>query len=260
MSTVLVPGPVASGVPDKPVGAEVVVIGLGPAGAQWLTPEARTELAAATDIVGYATYVNRVPVRPGQRRHATDNRVEAERAEFALDLARRGSRVAVVSSGDPGVFAMASAVLETRADRGYDDVPVRIIPGLTAAHAVASRVGAPLGHDFCMLSLSDQLKPWPVIAERLEAAAAADLVIALYNPASRSRRRQLEDAREILLRYRKPETPVVVGRAVGSDAESVRVVTLDELDTAEVDMRTLLIVGSSRTRAHGSTVFTPRSY
>ncbi len=263
MSTVVVPGARASR-SVAPTSAELVVVGLGPAGPEWLTPEARAELAAAEHIVGYATYVNRVPVTPGQHRHATDNRVEAERAEFALDLARRGARVAVVSSGDPGVFAMASAVLQVQADAGYDDVPVRVVPGVSAAQAVASRVGAPLGHDFCVLSLSDQLKPWDVVAERLDAAAAADLVIALYNPASRTRRQQLEDARTILLRHRKPDTPVVVGRAVGSPAEHVDVVTLETLDTATVDMRTLLIVGSSRTRTHTTgdttTVFTPRDY
>src|SRR5205085_5309477 len=141
-----------------------------------------------------------------------DNRVEAERAAFALDLARRGSRVAVVSSGNPGVFAMASAVLETAGDPQWTDVPVRVVPGLTAAQAVASRAGAPLGHDFCTISLSDRLKPWDVIASRLAAAASADLVIAVYNPASQSRKEQLVRARDLLLEHRGPETAVVVGR------------------------------------------------
>ncbi|SOD74476.1 precorrin-2 C20-methyltransferase/precorrin-3B C17-methyltransferase [Jatrophihabitans sp. GAS493] len=282
MATVVLPGAIAAGdavgatisesstaqtsepqVELQPPG-EVVVVGLGPAGAEWLTPQARDELAAATDIIGYSTYVNRVPVRPGQRRHASDNRVEAQRAEFALDLARRGHRVAVVSSGDPGVFAMAAAVLEVRAEEGYADVSVRVLPGVTAANAVASRVGAPLGHDYCVLSLSDQLKPWPVILQRLQKAAEADLVLALYNPASKTRRGHIAEVTEVLLQHRDPATPVVVGRAVGSEVETIDVITLGELTAEHVDMRTLLIIGSSRTKAFPgpemTTVFTPRHY
>ena len=244
---------------------EVVVVGLGPAGREWLTPQAQAALAAAEDLVGYGPYLDRVPANPRQARHASDNQVEAERAEFALELARRGRRVAVVSSGDPGIFAMAAAVLEVAAEEPYKDVPVRVLPGLTAAQAVASRVGAPLGHDFCVLSLSDRLKPWPVIEARLAAVAAADLVLAIYNPASKTRTWQLPRAREILLGHRDPGTPVVVGRDVGGAAEHVRVTSLGELDPAGVDMRCLLIVGSSQTRAiqraEGSrAVFTPRSY
>ncbi|GAA3123187.1 precorrin-2 C(20)-methyltransferase [Planomonospora alba] len=238
---------------------EVVVVGLGPAGRPWLTPEAQEALAAATDLVGYGPYVDRVEPNPRQRRHRTDNRVEAERARHALELAREGRRVAVVSSGDPGVFAMASAVLEVAAD--FPDVPVRVVPGLTAAQAVASRVGAPLGHDYCVISLSDILKPWEVVAERVTAAARADLVLAIYNPASRSRTWQLAAARDLLLEHRDPGTPVVVGRNVGGAEESVTVTTLGELDPARVDMRCLLIVGSSTTRVtERGTVYTPRRY
>ncbi|MER6142608.1 precorrin-3B C(17)-methyltransferase [Streptomyces sparsogenes] len=244
---------------------EVVVVGLGPAGPLWLTPEARGELAAAEDLVGYTTYLDRVPVRPGQRRHASDNKVEAERAEFALDLARRGRRVAVVSSGDPGVFAMATAVLEAAAEDPYREVPVRVVPGMTAAHAAAARAGAPLGHDYAVISLSDRLKPWEVIAERLRAAAAADLVLALYNPGSRSRIWQVGKARELLLEHRAPDTPVVLGRDVGGPGERIRVVRLADLDPAQVDMRTILLIGSSQTRttrrADGTeVVWTPRRY
>ncbi|MFG1685749.1 precorrin-2 C(20)-methyltransferase [Nonomuraea sp. NPDC049269] len=241
------------------VTGEVTVVGLGPAGRPWLTPEAQEALAAATDLVGYGPYVDRVAPNPRQRRHRTDNRVEAERARHALDLAREGARVAVVSSGDPGVFAMASAVLEAAVD--FPDVPVRVVPGLTAAQAVASRVGAPLGHDYCVLSLSDLLKPWEVVADRLAAAARADLVLALYNPASRSRTWQLAAARDVLLEHRDAATPVVIGRDVGGAHESVTVTTLGELDPARVDMRCLLIVGSSTTRvAKNGTVYTPRRY
>ncbi|MFG6194452.1 precorrin-3B C(17)-methyltransferase [Nonomuraea sp. JJY05] len=253
-------------VPERPAagsraepGGEVVVVGLGPAGRPWLTPEAQEALAAATDLVGYGPYVDRVAPNPRQRRHRTDNRFEAERARHALELAREGARVAVVSSGDPGVFAMAGAVLEIAAD--FPDVPVRIVPGLTAAQAVASRVGAPLGHDYCVLSLSDLLKPWEVVADRLSAAAKADLVLAIYNPASRSRTWQVAAARDLLLEHRDAATPVVIGRNVGGERESVTVTTLGELDPAQVDMRCLLIVGSSTTRVtERGVVYTPRRY
>ncbi|OXM62767.1 precorrin-2 C(20)-methyltransferase [Amycolatopsis vastitatis] len=239
---------------------EVVVVGLGPAGPEWLTPEAAAELDAAEHIVGYGPYVARVPQKAGQQRHASGNRVEADRAAEALSLAASGARVAVVSSGDPGVFAMASAVLEQVAAGHGTGVRVRIVPGVTAAQAAASRVGAPLGHDYCVLSLSDRLKPWEIIEKRLDAAGAADLVLALYNPASRSRTTQLADARDVLLRHRAPATPVVVARDVGGPEEDIRITTLGDLDPSTVDMRCLLIVGSSRTRAENGVVWTPRSY
>ncbi|RLV68135.1 Precorrin-3B C17-methyltransferase [Streptomyces sp. CBMAI 2042] len=247
---------------------DVVVVGTGPAGPLWLTPETRGALAAADALVGYTTYLDRVPVRPGQARHGSDNKVESERAEFALDLARRGHRVAVVSGGDPGVFAMATAVLEVAAQEEYAEIPVRVLPGVTAANAAAARAGAPLGHDYATISLSDRLKPWEVIAERLRAAASADLVLALYNPGSKSRTWQVGKARDLLLEHRSPDTPVVLARDVGGPTESVRTVRLADVDPAEVDMRTLLIVGSSQTRwvrrgasgADRSIVWTPRRY
>jgi precorrin-2 C20-methyltransferase / precorrin-3B C17-methyltransferase len=274
MSLVIIPGAEAAGQPAPPrpdleaaAGpGRVDVVGLGPGGRDWLTPQAAAVLAAADDVVGYAAYVDRVPPNPRQRRHGSDNRVEAQRAEFALDLALRGRRVAVVSSGDPGVFAMASVVLEAAAgDARFAEVPVAVVPGVTAAQAVASLAGAPLGHDYVMLSLSDRLKPWDVIARRLTAAAEGDFAIAIYNPASRSRRQQLADARSLLLTYRDAETPVVVGRAVGTDEQQVTVTTLGEFDPAQVDMRCLVIVGSSQSRVvPGGTgtarVITPRRY
>jgi precorrin-2 C20-methyltransferase/precorrin-3B C17-methyltransferase len=269
MALVLVPGPRAVGA-LRPEGARaadastqsgrVDVVGLGPAGRDWLTPEAAAVLAAADHLVGYGPYVDRVPHNPRQQRHSSDNKVESERAEFALDLALRGARVAVVSSGDPGVFAMASAVLEVAAEPRYAGVAVTVVPGLTAAQAVAAQAGAPLGHDYATISLSDRLKPWDVVARRLDAAAAADLVIAIYNPASRSRRQQLVEAREVLLRHRAPSTPVVVGRAVGSHEQWVQITTLGELDLDSVDMRCLLIIGSSQTQVANGRVFTPRRY
>jgi precorrin-2 C20-methyltransferase / precorrin-3B C17-methyltransferase len=275
MSIIIVPGAEAAGqvapVPlrDGQVShttGRVDVVGLGPAGRDWLTPQAMAVLAAADDIVGYAPYVDRVARNPRQQRHASDNTEEARRAEFALDLALRGRRVAVVSSGDPGVFAMASVVLEAAAGHGrFADVPVHVVPGITAAQAVASLAGAPLGHDYVVLSLSDRLKPWDVIAKRLMAAAAGDFAIAIYNPASRSRRRQLADARDLLLAHRDPQTPVVVGRAVGTPDQLVTVTTLGDLDPGQVDMRCLLIVGSSQTRVVRTAggpdrVITPRRY
>jgi precorrin-2 C20-methyltransferase/precorrin-3B C17-methyltransferase len=278
MSLIIIPGAEAAGQPaaalETPVSADpeartagrVDVVGLGPGGRDWLTPQAAAVLAAADDIVGYAPYVDRVPPNPRQRRHGSDNRVEAQRAEFALDLALRGRRVAVVSSGDPGVFAMASVVLEAAsADARFAGVPVAVVPGVTAAQAVASLAGAPLGHDYVMLSLSDRLKPWDVIARRLEAAAAGDFAIAIYNPASQSRRQQLADARALLLAHRDADTPVVVGRAVGTDDQQVTVTTLGEFDPARVDMRCLVIVGSSQSRlvrdgSGAARVITPRRY
>ncbi|MCH5642779.1 MULTISPECIES: precorrin-2 C(20)-methyltransferase [unclassified Gordonia (in: high G+C Gram-positive bacteria)] len=241
---------------------EVVVVGLGPGRESWTTPQVRAELAAATDLVGYTTYLKRVTPRPGQRMHASDNRVEAERAEFALDLARRGARVAVVSSGDPGVFAMAAAVAEVAAESRWQDVPVRVVPGMTAATAVAATVGAPLGHDFAIISLSDRLKPWEVIERRIRAAVDADLVIAIYNPGSASRAWQVGALKEILAEQVSPDRVVIVGRDVGGPDESVTVTTVGDLEAATVDMRTLLIVGSSSTtvvdRAAGPLVYTPR--
>jgi len=244
----------------------VTVVGLGPGDGAWMTAQSRAELAAATDLIGYGPYLDRVPTSDGQRRHPSDNTEEADRARLACTLADQGRAVAVVSSGDPGVFAMAAAVIEEA--RNWPTVPVRVTPAMTAAHAVASRVGAPLGHDYAVLSLSDRLKPWSVIAERVRAAAAADLVLAVYNPASRTRTWQVEAMREVLLEYRAPTTPVVVGRNVSGaepgDGEDLAVTTLGELDAARIDMRCLMIIGSSQTRryrgADGDRVFTPRRY
>jgi precorrin-2 C20-methyltransferase / precorrin-3B C17-methyltransferase len=272
-SLALLPSPTANAsatrgvhTPGSPAGGEVVVVGIGPAGPHWLTPEARRALQEAEHLVGYGPYVDRVPHRPGQHRHTSGNQVELDRAAHALELALGGARVAVVSSGDPGIFAMASAVMEVATGEArFATVPVRVLPGLTAAQAAASRIGAPLGHDFAVLSLSDRRKPWSVIERRLAAAAEADLVLAIYNPASAQRRWQIAAARDILLRHRDPHTPVVVARDVGRPAETITVGSLGSLDPDTVDMRCLLIIGSSQTRlskrGDGSTVvWTPRDY
>ena len=240
----------------------VTVVGLGPGASEWMTPQSRQELAAATDLIGYGPYLDRVGARDGQRRHPSDNTDEPARARLACTLAEQGRAVAVVSSGDPGVFAMATAVLEEA--KQWPGVEVRVIPAMTAAQAVASRVGAPLGHDYAVISLSDRLKPWDIIAARLRAAAAADLVLALYNPASKTRTWQVGAMRDMLLEHRDPGTPVIIGRDVSGPREQVTVVRLADLDPADVDMRCLLIVGSSQTQWYtddaGDRVFTPRQY
>jgi precorrin-2 C20-methyltransferase/precorrin-3B C17-methyltransferase len=239
-----------------PAAAELVVVGLGPGGADWLTPEAAAVLAEVDHVVGYAPYVDRVPQRPGLRRHASGNTVELDRARFALDLAARGERVAVVSGGDAGVFGMASAVFE--AAEAYPDVHVRVVPGVSAVQAAAARAGAPIGADFAVLSLSDRLKPWSVIERRVRAVAEADLVLAVYNPRSRTRTTQVGELRDILLAHRSPDTVVIVARDIGRPGESLTVTTLADLDPETVDMRCLLIVGASSTRVTAGRVWTPR--
>ncbi len=245
----------------------LTVVGLGPGDARWLTPAAADALAEATDLVGYGPYLDRIPERPGQRRHASDNRVEVDRARLALELAAGSAVVAVVSGGDPGVFAMAAAVFEAleAGDPAWRWLDIRVEPGITAMLAAAARAGAPLGGDFCALSLSDNLKPWSVIAARLEAVLGADLVVALYNPVSRARPHQLGEALALARRIRAPATPVVVARAVGRADEAVRVVPLGKVDPADVDMATVLIIGAGTTRliereGRAPYVYTPRFY
>jgi precorrin-2 C20-methyltransferase/precorrin-3B C17-methyltransferase len=206
-------------------------------------------------------------VRSGQRRFGSDNKVEADRARHALALAETGRRVCVVSSGDPGIFAMASAVLEC-IDQGppaWQRVDIRILPGLSAMQAAASRVGAPLGHDFCVISLSDRLKPWETVVKRLEAAARADFAIAIYNPISSERLWQLPEARSIVSRHRGPQTPVILARSIGRSDERVIITDLDHFDPSEADMQTIVLIGSSTTREmtmqNGrKLIYTPRSY
>ena len=244
----------------------LAVVGLGPGDARWLTPEADAALAAADALFGYGPYLDRAPVRESQSRHPSDNRQEALRARAALERAAAGSKVALVCGGDPGVFAMAAAVCEQieSGPPAWRTLDVEIVPGVTAMLAVAARVGAPLGHDFCALSLSDNLKPWPAIERRLDAAAQAGFVIALYNPVSQARQWQLAAAFERLRRYLPATTPVVFGRAVGRRDEAIAVTTLQSADASSADMATLVIVGSAETRlvprpGHTPLVYTPRS-
>jgi precorrin-3B C17-methyltransferase len=242
-----------------------MVIGLGPGPDRWLTREATDLLADATDIIGYAPYVERVGPSAA-RRHPSANRVEIDRARHALDLAQAGWHVAVVSGGDPGVFAMAAAIFEAVEDGPpqWRELDIVISPGVTAMLAAAARIGAPLGHDFCAISLSDNLKPWAVIEARLRAAAEADFVIALYNPASRARPEQIARALA-LLRGIDASRIVVLAKAVGRADEEVVVATLETVDPGLVDMRTLVIVGSSQTRpidrpGAAPWIYTPRSW
>jgi len=248
------------------VSGRLAVIGLGPGDQRYLTQEAREALEAAEALYGYGPYLDRVPMRPGQARHPSDNREEGIRAEAALRHAADGTHVAVVSGGDPGVFAMAASVLEA-VESGPDAwraLDIAIVPGITAMLAVAARAGAPLGHDFCALSLSDNLKPWELIERRLDAAASAGFVIALYNPVSRARPWQLAKAFALLSRHLLSTTPVIFGRAVGRADEGMTVTTLGAASAIEADMATLIIVGSRETTLiarEGQTplVYTPRA-
>lgn len=263
-SLIIVPGDtVASAAPpdvcESDSGQELLVVGLGPGPDSWLTGEAEAALERVDHVVGYGPYVNRVPQRAGLTRHASGNTVELERARFALDLAARGERVAVVSGGDAGIFGMAAAVFEAADDPRFADVPIRVLPGVSAIQAVAARAGAPIGADFAVMSLSDRLKPWEVLESRLRSIAQTDLVLGIYNPASRSRAEQIGQARGVLLEYRAPETAVIIGRDIGRDEESLTVTTLGEFDPATIDMKCLLIIGASTTRiTHRGQVWTPR--
>lgn len=248
---------------------QLAIVGTGPGGAAWMSPEVKQILREATDWVGYKFYLDLAgTLREGQQRHDSDNREEIDRARFALDLAASGKSVAVVSSGDPGIFAMAAAVFEAIEFDGkpeWDGIDIRVAPGISAMQAAAAAIGAPLGHDFCVISLSDILKPWEVIEGRISAAATADLVIAFYNPISKQRTWQLSRAIEILLQVRSVETPVILGRNLGRIGQSVRVCKLGEFQPEDADMRTLVIIGSSQTRIiprkYGDVwVYTPRRY
>jgi precorrin-3B C17-methyltransferase len=244
----------------------LAIAGLGPGAAQLVTPEVTAALAEATDLIGYGPYVARVPPREGLTRHGSDNREELDRASLALRLAAQGKRVVVVSSGDPGVFAMAAAVFEAveAGEPSWRDIDIKVLPGISAMFAAAARIGAPLGHDFCAINLSDNLKPWDLIERRLRLAAQADFVIALYNPLSSARPWQLGRAFE-LLREELPDTvPVVFASAVSDAREAIEIATLHEAVASRADMRTLVLIGSSQTRliarADGQAfVYTPRS-
>lgn len=238
----------------------IAVAGLGPGDAALVTPEVTAALAEATDVVGYIPYVARVAPRAGLTLHPSDNRVELDRAALALDLAAEGRRVVIVSSGDPGVFAMASALFETveaRSDR--QDTDIRILPGITAMLAAAARAGAPLGHDFCAINLSDNLKPFAEVERRLRHAARGGFAMAFYNPRSASRPQQFARVLDILREECEPERLILFARAVTTPDETLTCVALSEALPEMADMRTVVIVGNAATRRVGRWIYTPRS-
>ena len=245
----------------------LAIVGLGPGPAEWMTPEASAAIAASTDLVGYRPYLDRLALGAGQRAHASNNRAELARARLALTLAAEGRCVAAVSGGDPGVFAMAAAVFEAMEEAPrWRALDVSVVPGVSAMQAAAARLGAPLGHDFCAISLSDNLKPWAVVERRLKAAAEGDFVIALFNPASKARPSRIVEAFDLLRDLKDAATPVAFARAVGRADEELTITTLAAADASLVDMATLVIVGSSETRlilrdgARAPWMLTPRSY
>lgn len=242
------------------------IIGLGPGPDKWLTPEARAALDEADALIGYKPYTDRVPERAGLERFASDNRVEIDRARHALQLAQDGRKVAVVSGGDAGVFGMAAAVFEAieHGEPAWRAFAVEVIPGVSAMLAAAARIGAPLGHDFCAISLSDNLKSWGTVTRRLDAAAAAGFVIALYNPASRARPWQLGAAFDVLRARLPAATPVAFATAVTRPDERIEIVTLAAADASRADMRTLILIGTAATRliarpGAAPWLYTPRS-
>ena len=243
----------------------LVIAGLGPGADEMMTPQVSRALQEATDLVGYATYVQRAPVRRHQERHISDNREELDRARHALQLAAAGRHVVVVSSGDAGVFAMASALFEAleAGDPAWRSLDIRVLPGISAMLAASARAGAPLGHDFCCINLSDNLKPWTLIEKRLRLAAEADFAMAFYNPRSKARPEGFNRALQILREACGPERIIIFARAVSTPEERICITTLAESTPEMADMRTLVIVGSSLTRAiqnNGQTLtYTPRS-
>ena len=243
----------------------LVIAGLGPGNEALVTPEVTAALARATDIVGYIPYVARIPARPGLTLHPTDNRVELDRSRHALDMAAAGHHVVVVSSGDPGVFAMAAAVFEAveAGPTHWRTLDIRVLPGITAMLAAAARAGAPLGHDFCAINLSDNLKQWAIIERRLRLAAEADFAMAFYNPRSKSRPEGFVRTLEVLKEACGDNRPVIFARNVSTPDEEIKVVPLQDTTPDMADMRTMVIVGSSQTRiidtGHAPIVYTPRS-
>ncbi|WP_323798148.1 precorrin-3B C(17)-methyltransferase [Nisaea sp.] len=243
---------------------QLALVGIGPGADYWRTPEADAAIRNAEVIVGYGLYIDLLgPLAAGKERHDFALGEEEKRAAYALDLAAEGKSVALVSSGDIGIYAMATLVYELLDKAGRKDwerLHVWVTPGISALQACAARIGAPLGHDFCTISLSDLLTPWEAIQQRVKAAAEGDFVISFYNPVSQRRRTQLAYARDVLLQHRPPETPVILGRSLGREEEKITVTTLKDLSVDQVDMLTLVMVGSSETQFNGKHVYTPRGY
>jgi precorrin-3B C17-methyltransferase len=244
----------------------VIVVGLGAGDPAQITPQVIQAINLATDIIGYIPYIDRITPKQGVRLHPSDNRVEIERAEHALTLAQAGRIVLIVSSGDPGVFAMAAALFEALEKnlQKWQDIDIEILPGITAMLAAAALVGAPLGHDFCVINLSDNLKPWSIIEKRLLGAVEADFAMAFYNPRSKSRPEGFEKTLKLLQSQCEPDRPVIFARAVTAKEETAQIVPICKANAEMADMRTLVIVGSSQTRIIKQNkrewIYTPRSY
>lgn len=243
---------------------QLYIIGTGPGGLEHLSPAARAAIAASSDLVGHGLFLNLLKeLKTGKTLHKPPMGEEISRARLALDLAADGHTTALISSGDAGIYAMATVVfelLDRQPQPQWQDIEIEVIPGISAMQAAAARVGAPLAHDFCAISLSDLLTPWETIANRVRAAAQGDFVIAFYNAVSNRRGWQLQRAKEILLDYRSPATPAIVAFNVTRKGEEITVTSLGELDPEPLNMLTLVIVGNSETRQAGKWVYTPRGY
>ena len=240
----------------------LTIVGLGPGAPELITPAVTDALKDSTDIVGYSKYIERVKDASGKSFHPSDNREEIDRAELSINLALQGKKVVVVSSGDPGVFGMASAIFEVvdKKNISIDDLPIVVLPGITALLAASARLGAPIGHDFCVINLSDNLKSWDILKSRVIAAAKADFVIAFYNPRSKSRKNQLSEIYDVLRKNCKSDRIVIYANSISTESEAVFETTLSEADASSVSMKTLVIIGSSRTKKIRNTgyIYTPR--
>ena len=240
----------------------LTIVGLGPGAPELITPAVTDALKDSTDIVGYSKYIERVKDANGKSFHPSDNREEIDRAELSINLALQGKKVVVVSSGDPGVFAMASAIFEVvdKKNISRDDLPIVVLPGITALLAASARLGAPIGHDFCVINLSDNLKSWDILKSRVIAAAKADFVIAFYNPRSKSRKNQLSEIYDVLRKNCKSDRIVIHANSVSTESEAIFETTLSEADASSVSMKTLVIIGSSSTKKIRNTgyIYTPR--
>ena len=240
----------------------LTIVGLGPGAPELVTPAVTDALKDSTDIVGYSKYIDRVKDASGKSFHPSDNREEIDRAELSINLALKGKKVVVVSSGDPGVFAMASAIFEVvdKKNISIDDLSIVVLPGITALLAASARLGAPIGHDFCVINLSDNLKSWDILKSRVIAAAKADFVIAFYNPRSKSRKNQLSEIYDVLRKNCKSDRIVIYANSISTESEAVFETTLSEADASSVSMKTLVIIGSSRTKKIRNTgyIYTPR--
>lgn len=239
---------------------KVYIIGIGPGEEEYMTQAARNGILESNIIIGYKTYIDLIrPLIEGKEIIDSGMKKEVERCNLAIDLAEKGNTVALVSSGDPGIYGMAGALLEVKGQRN-SDIETEVVPGITAVSAAAATLGAPLMHDFAIISLSDLLTDWEVIKKRIHMAGDGDFVIGIYNPRSKGRVTQIEDARNILLQYRKKDTPVGIVRNAKRAGEEMVITTLDEMLEHHIDMFTMVIIGNSNTFVENGQMITPRGY